>query len=200
LIDSSYSGGALLELLPDLPQGRFRIDAVLTHKMANGLSWVGVYAAGSHWATARGRQHFFVTAKYADLGLFAADGPPHCMRGRRTHLMGMYLGDSDRSPVVSTQDFAPHPDGHLVVPPAPGRRTVSLIVDGGRVWATQQAGESVGELGNVALDAIGRKAVREHPDLADGLAIRPHGGVGLFVCNASVTIDQFQITPLGAPK
>src|SRR5207249_4332968 len=68
------SGLCLIELLPQLPAGRYRIDADLKHVSGPGHSWAGAYVAGLHTRVARGAQHMIVAARFADCG--ALPHPP----------------------------------------------------------------------------------------------------------------------------
>jgi serine/threonine protein kinase len=90
---NASSGVCMLELLPDLPEGRYRIDAELRHETATGvISWVGVYGAASHFQIPRGRQHYFLLIRYADVGEETADPPESktIISSRRPHLGAMY--------------------------------------------------------------------------------------------------------------
>ncbi|MDB5309560.1 MAG: hypothetical protein JWO38_3762 [Gemmataceae bacterium] len=198
-VHSTSSEGCLVELLPDLPPGRYRIDAELHHETANGMSWVGVYGAGSHCRIPRGRQHFFVFARYADVGRFAEETPGanSVTANRRTHLTVAYLGDSDEHPHLSVVDFAPHPDGRLVQAPDRGWRPISLTIDSEMTAATQGQGEPIGFLGINQIEMLRAKALLHFPDLgAAEWPLRMHGGIGLFVLNGTLSVSRFEITPL----
>lgn len=201
-LHSVSPGGALMELLPHLPPGSYRIDAELKHETGNGFTWVGVYAAASHWTTNQGRVHNFVMAKYTDLGPHASEGSPPggIMQGRRTHQMARFLAESDRHPFTSIQLCPDHPGGKLVLPPPRGWRTVSLIVTSERVRAMQQGTESVGEVSADDLNALSRDALRRQPAIGMPPPFRTHGGIGLYVYCASVLVNRFQVTPLDSPK
>ncbi len=195
---SQSPAGCLVEFLPALPPGRYRIDADLLHETGNGMSWVGVYAAASHCQIARGRQHFVLLARYSDRGDTVAVGPGNDVSSnRRTHLQAQYLGDTDRDPVAwYASDSAPHPNGRLVPPPPVGWRQVSLTLDPTAVAAAQAAAPVGGMTFEQAMQTFA-DARKAFPDLpAAGWGVSPFGGVGVYVTSGSVVVRSFRVTPL----
>jgi tRNA A-37 threonylcarbamoyl transferase component Bud32 len=198
VLSSTYAGGAMLELLPSLPPGQFLVEAELEHLTANGMSWVGTYAWASHGEIARGRQHFFVLTRYADWGVFGQDDPAAggVAENRRTHLLALYLGDSDRHPVASRQEFGLPPGGALIPPPARGPRTIGLVIDSTGATAEQGRGVMTGVMTAASVRRVFDRARGGHPDLEGALEPRPDGGVGLYVYNGTLAVDRLTITPL----
>ncbi len=192
--------GCLVELLPDLPPGRYRVDGELFHETGNGMSWVGLYAGASHCETGRGRQHFLVTTRYSDRGWTAREEAENntATANRRTHLLTQYLGDADNDLMAGLAMPAPHPDGRLVSAPPVGWRQVSLTIDG-RGATAAQGDAAVGAVTPAGMGQVLDAARREYPDLpADGWGVRPHGGVGLYVFNGSLRVRSVRVTPLPA--
>jgi serine/threonine protein kinase len=198
-VSGTAPGGGLLELVPDLPPGRYQIDAELKHETANGLSWVGVYAGATHWEIPRGRQHFFVFARYADVGGFAEEraGANTALANRRLHLQAIYLGDSDRDPLASAAITAPQSWDRPIAAPPYGWRTVSLTIDLHGATAAQGQNEKVGELGIDAIEQLRDQVASKYTDLGAEWTLRMHGGVGLCVHNGTASVKRFEIIPLG---
>jgi serine/threonine protein kinase len=190
--------GCLVELLPTLPPGRYRIDGELLHETGNGMSWVGLYAGASHCQIRRGRQHFLVMARYSDRGWTAEEKPENNTESsnRRTHLLLQYFGDSDTDLMAGSGAPAPHPDGRLVPAPPIGWRRVSLTIDG-KSAAAAQADSVVGVVSLAEMEQTLADARRLYPDLpAAGWSVRPFGGIGLYVFKGSLAVRTFRVTPL----
>jgi tRNA A-37 threonylcarbamoyl transferase component Bud32 len=165
-IKSVSPGGCLLELLPGLPPGKYRIDAELRQEVGDAMCWVGIYAAATHWQIPEGRQHFFVLARYSDFGLAATAGPEANAEtaSRRTHLAIQYMRNSNQYPYEGHTDTVAFPAGKTIQAPAVGWRRISLTIDSGAVRATQGNDEAVvGELDVAGIQARHAKTMRLLP-------------------------------------
>jgi serine/threonine-protein kinase len=202
-VHSMGSGVCPVELLPDLPPGRYRVDATLRHDAGDGHSVIGIYAAGSRCRTDRGWQNLFVSLTYADVGPRAAIRTSGLEKGC-AQLQPHYFGESVTSPyaeeTVQVLEARMLFDSARLLHRPPGWRTVSLLVDDEAITALWDGVEfhhvTAGKLENF------RQGIcTTHPDLArTDFAARPRGGLGILVVKGQVSVHSFRVRPLLPPE
>ena len=199
-IKSVSRGGCLLELLPSLPPSRYRIDAELRQEVGDALSWVGIYAAATHWQVPEGRQHFFVMARYADFGSGTKAGLVANTEtaSRRAHLAIQYMRESNLHPYEGQTETVAFPTGKIIQPPAVGWRRISLTIGSGTVKAAQGNDEAIfGEIDVAGIQARQAKMMRLLPNWGNMTSpLRMEGGIGLYACNATLSVRRLTVTAI----
>ncbi|HEY1379688.1 MAG TPA: hypothetical protein VGF55_22990, partial [Gemmataceae bacterium] len=203
------SGGlpvCLVELLPGLPPGRYRVEAELRHDVGDGHSAVGIYVAGSRYRTNRARQNLFARVAYADRGTQALapaggpnDGRPPC---GFVSLAPQYAGDTpdrlnDGVTVFDATREARFASA-LNLGTAPGWRVISLLVDAEGISAWW-GGAPLGRLPVTGLTDLRRDLGRTHFNLPEReLPVRMHGAMGVYVNRGVVSVRRFAVRRVAA--
>lgn len=191
----------LVELLPELPPGRFRLTAEVRHEV--GAGEVGLYAAGTACRTPCGRQAFVAAINYADLGPPASPPRTPDDPGRRVATPGTILVGEDprQAGRLSRRNLTAAKRHWDVVPDAgpPGWRRLSLDIDDGGVtvgWEGDRLGTMTQEFLTESRDAV---CARLADLTAAALPVRTHGSIGIYVNRALAGVRRVSIRPLPPP-
>jgi serine/threonine protein kinase len=190
-IRSEEPGGGMLELLPKLPHGKYRIQAELKHESANDMSWVGIYVCAGHWTFDDHQHHAYSLLRFADQGRFAGDlvGAHEQHANRRTHFLAVYQCESS----FVTQSASLNLPRTTVAAPSPGPRTVSIIVEADKATA-MQGQDTIGSIGPNEINRLHKQVSSQ--EIRDKIRINAEGGIGLYVFSGTMSVFRLEIVPL----
>lgn len=195
-----WSGPAAAEFVPNLPPGKYRIRAVVRHDAGNSFSRVGLFAGGRYWESAQGRHLHCVALHYGDQGPEAALPPPAGQKTNSTApLCTLLTGEIRTRP----SHWDNNQVGYVEFLAAAAKNVRSdfrtlefLLADSGVEgwWDGKRVGVVKLDHANETL----HRARIGYPEQNQGNP-DPHpfwGSVGVFVFNGTMSVREFQITPV----
>jgi len=196
-----WIGPSTAEFLPSLPEGRYRVRAVVQHVSGFEHTKIGLYVGGRQWQSARGEHLECLTMYFADVG---SEATPVDVEGRpikTTTTMACLLTGENRAKqshwsVNHVGDVEYVSAGAARVPP--GFRTVEFLITETAVEGWWE-GRLVGRISMHSAAERFREFREQYPPILPMTGdLSPfRGGIGLFVYNGQMNVKEFQVIPEG---
>src|SRR5262245_17040905 len=196
-----WIGPSTAEFLPSLPEGRYRVQAVVQHLTGFEYTKIGLYVGGRHWQSARGEHLECLAMYFADVG---SEATPVDAEGRpiktTTTMACLLTGENRGKPSHWSVHYVGHVEyvsaGAARVPP--GFRTVEFLVTETAVEGWWE-GRLVGKISMQSAAEKFREFREQYPPIQPMTGdLSPfRGGIGLFVYNGQMNVKEFQVIPEG---
>jgi serine/threonine protein kinase len=201
-IQCRWTGPGTVEFLPSLPPGKYRVSLRVRHDEGGEFSRIALYVGGRHWKSERGEHLSCVALEFADLGPQAAVAP---RIGQDTNAFASFKCLLTGEATSQRYHWQGHGSGDFPFLTAaaarkkPGFRTLVIDVLEAEFKSFWEDENQVGTLSFSEVESINQRIMKSFP-AQTGQVIHDKsictGGVGLIICNGTVSVDELRITPL----